>query len=381
MNAQLRMAYPLLIVVSACGTLAGVDSRYLKTSEVDASLDGKATNAAGGDAPTEGSDVAEAGMAADAADVEASDDASPDQPEAEASLSTEAGDDAASEGSPDVGVDGAPTPSGIQTSHLRLWLSADVGVTCTPQGPDSGGIGRVTAWADKAGHGDDATLQHGQLGPQCSVPGHAVNGVALPYFSAPHNGNVIDETLDVDLSFLVGTDYTIFVAERRWADYAGGVYNGLEEIIGTTMPAAVEAQNPTSCSQVAANLVLDFGYRYGDSLPNIVLDQWCDNPINAPVAPVPATPPAPLTVDTALFDRSRGREVWANGIALVSNAATRPLAYASGGALGRALYLTTLSGNDTRFRGDIAEVVVYDAALENADRAKVESYLKRHWAS
>jgi hypothetical protein len=81
-------------------------------------------------------------------------------------------------------------------SRLQLWLTADVGIMCAS--------GRVTRWADQSGHGRDATLQMGQLGPLCQVTPqvHTANGWSLPYFSAPVSStapNIVDETLDVDL--------------------------------------------------------------------------------------------------------------------------------------------------------------------------------------
>ena len=45
------------------------------------------------------------------------------------------------------------------------------------------------------------------------------------------------------------------------------------------------------------------------------------------------------------------------------------------GALGRAL----THASDTRFRGDIAEVIVFTKALTPAQQSAIETYAKWHW--
>lgn len=47
------------------------------------------------------------------------------------------------------------------------------------------------------------------------------------------------------------------------------------------------------------------------------------------------------------------------------------------GAIGRGIIANSKS--DTRFRGDIAEIVIYDTALDTGEKNKVEMYLGRHW--
>jgi hypothetical protein len=53
---------------------------------------------------------------------------------------------------------------------------------------------------------------------------------------------------------------------------------------------------------------------------------------------------------------------------------------AAGGAIGRAVLQTTASPYDQRFNGDIAQVIVYDTALADADRSALEQYLARRWS-
>jgi hypothetical protein len=265
---------------------------------------------------------------------------------------------------PDAASDGAPPPLLVAPTHLRLWLTADRGVTCTS--------GRVVKWADQSGAKDDATLRQNQLGPQCqlSPDPHSINGTDVPYFSAPTSGsnpNVIDETLDVDLGFLAGGYYSLFVVERRTADYDAGTGAGQEVFLGTTV---ADETNPT-CQ---ANTALAFGYVYYYGPVQLDLEQNC----NGTSASVHGVPPIAIKQDTAVFG-PWGHGVWVNGNLLVVNSSTAALSLATKGAIGRGIAATTTGGTDWRFRGDIAEVLVYDTALGDVDRLSVEAYLKNHW--
>jgi hypothetical protein len=273
----------------------------------------------------------------------------------------------------DAPPEGSVSPLTVSPSHLKLWLNAAVGVQCAS--------GRVNTWTDQSGNGNDATLLLRQLGPQCQVAGgaHAANGVDLPYFSAPSSAtpNVVDETLDVNLDYLQNSSYTIFAVERRWADYALGSSNN-EDIIGATWPSSIESANPSCSSGVPDNQDVFLGYIFYNGVPQIVLDQSCNNIIGN-VDPVGSVPPAFLSVDTAKFDITQGHEIRMNGVLLVSDRDLNPPQSAQGGAIGRGLVKTTSTGLDPRFRGDIAEIVVYDAALSVSDRRAVEGYLRAHW--
>jgi hypothetical protein len=264
--------------------------------------------------------------------------------------------------------DAPPSPPTVASSHLRLWLTAKTGITCTS--------GRVTNWADQSQNHDDALPQNNQLGPQCQISAspHLLNGIDLPSFSAPTaNGNIIDETLDVNLAFLANSNYTIFAVERRWADYP----TGYEFVLGTTVPLALEVTWP-GCGPSSANKALAFGYVYYNGGPQFTLDQVCNTLWATVVGSVLPPPPIAPSEETALFDVASGHKLWVSGFPVVANADTNPLAYAGGGAIGRSVDQTPAS-TDPRFRGDIAEVIVYDAALSDSDRLTVEAYLKDFW--
>jgi hypothetical protein len=261
--------------------------------------------------------------------------------------------------------DAAPSPLDVNPSHLRLWLAANVGITCVSQ--------RVTSWADQSGNHDDATIMRNQLGPQCQIQQnpHLIHTIDVPYFSAPistSNPNVIDETLDVNLSFLLRSSYTIFVAARRAADYALGNATKTEMLLGTSI-----ADETAGCAG-STNGALGLGYVYNNpSAIEFVFDQGC----NGVFASAPGVPPSMVNVDTGEFDEFRGHETWVNGAPAAANADVAPLSRASGGAIGRAYVVTNITGTDQRFRGDIAEVIVYDTAFADVDRLTIERYLRR----
>jgi hypothetical protein len=273
----------------------------------------------------------------------------------------------------DAATDAPTSPLSVAADHLGLWLTARQGVECSS--------GRVSTWHDQGPHHRDAAPKLGQLPPHCNVPGgaHAFSGIELPFFSAPNvadsGPNVIDETLDVDLSFLVGHEYTFFTVERRWADDAT---KDEELIFGTTIPPAQE-QAILPCAAGPANVALFFGYTYyqpGAVL--ITLDQLCTELVGTDQF-LASPPPAPLSEHTGRFDLSQGHAVWANGVPFAVNSDRSPLTSAVAGAIGRALYQTTIHNSDPRYRGDIAEVIVYDAALGDADRTAIEAYLRAQW--
>lgn len=157
-------------------------------------------------------------------------------------------------------IDSGPSLPNVASTRVQLWLTADVGVECAN--------GEILAWADQSGKHRDAV--HGaHKGPQCPATLHALAGVNLPYFSAP--GTVApfnDETLDVGLGFLAGTEYTIFVVERRWADRTPASGKN-EELIGTDLPN----QSITACP--ASGYQINLGYVYYDGFPALNYESIC----------------------------------------------------------------------------------------------------------
>jgi hypothetical protein len=252
--------------------------------------------------------------------------------------------------SPDAGCDIPGCPLSVQEPHLRLWLRADKGVTCETVNNEE----RITRWADQSGQNRNATLAPGQIGPYCAGLVPALSG-PLPYFAARAT-NLADETMNLDLGFLEYSDYTLLFVERR---IVNAPRNPLY-ILGTT----VRDLDPTDTS-------LHVGYRLDTTFTLAQYDDDLDIPVAAQAAD------APLSVDVAILDQTRGHFVYVNGSLAGSNGVTKSLRMATEGHLGTGGLAGY--GDDQRFMGQIAEVIVYDAALSDVDRSLLEQYLRLHW--
>ena len=273
--------------------------------------------------------------------------------------------------------DAAPVDAGlllpnVAQGHLNLWLTADRGVTCT------GGAQRITTWADQSSHHRDATAGN-HAGPRCNAAGHTYASVDLPFFDAPAPPAnapqpVAEGTLDVDLGFLAGKDYTIFVVERRWGDRAS---NEGSTLLGTDVPLF-----PNACPG-EKNRVLGFGYVYYSGFPELQNEQNCLNGTKGGVPDASAPPPSPLVYDMTSLSQSADdggglRQVSQNGTLLGPGIPSGTLSGIVGGSIGR--WLSPLAANgDMRFLGDIAEVVIFDATLSTNEQQQMTAYLKTHW--
>jgi hypothetical protein len=270
--------------------------------------------------------------------------------------------DALAEDASDAGL---PLPA-IEPGHLKVWLTADRGVTCTS-------TEGVTVWADQSGNGRNAT-NGSHKGPECPTTGHALNGTNLLYFSAPGTtAPYFDETLDLPLEFLNGTEFTIFVVERRWEDSPAHGPNRM--LLGTDYPY----DGSTACP--GAGDLITFGYVYYDGFPALDYESQCYSPASgtrgrAPDASV--LPPSPIALDMLwlFLEAGAGPTVWQNGVKINGGGSSGgPGVSLLGGSIGRAFANTS----DNRFIGDIAEVVIFDVGITDAERLEMEGYFNEHW--
>ena len=109
-------------------------------------------------------------------------------------------------------------------------------------------------------------------------------------------------------------------------------------------------------------------------------DQTCNGARSAAL-PALVTPPALLSLDMAIFDETVGRGLARNGVQVgLATSATDKVRLgntaANTGTLGRAL----LHDGDARFRGDIAEVIVFNKALSVPEQHAIKAYVQAHWA-
>jgi hypothetical protein len=120
-----------------------------------------------------------------------------------------------------------------------------------------------------------------------------------------------------------------------------------------------------------------FGYVYYDGYAALNNEQNCTSGTRGPVPDASTPPPNPLTIDMTWLSQNGGwRQVWQNGVKVnVGDPGGAPATNIVGGAIGRGIGVA----DDYRFDGDIAEVVIFDAALTDADRLQMEAYFKTHW--
>jgi hypothetical protein len=245
---------------------------------------------------------------------------------------------------------------------LALWLTADRGMTCeTTITPN-----RVTLWQDQSGGGHDATPAAAN-GPHCLLAGHAINGQDVPSLTATSTDRDGD-VFAVDLSFLVASDFTIFVVERRQT-----AYRAMSYLIGSALPADAGVQD--GCTSTGAGQQAFFaGFADSATFRASVWGDACD--IDVPV-PEQDVVNKPITVDVIRYEAASGYRLFINGVDEGGSSRTGGLTSITGGFIGRAYPWDGVT--DTRFRGDIAEVLMYRRALSPDERSAVERYLSQHW--
>lgn len=225
-------------------------------------------------------------------------------------------------------------PGGI-TDGLMVWLRADTGISAIAGGP-------VFSWADQSGEGNDALFNpvntHFELPPILvdSNPGAA--GQSTVRFD---NTNA----LELNLEFLAGSDYTIFVVNGRDRFGLANFY-----IAGAT---------------AAPNRNLTLGYEQIGLLRQAHfandLDAFVTNYDGSPI----------WALDTFSFDQNVGRNLYQDGVLLASDDNLIPLIDNVGTTLGHFRAFGPLFW----FQGDLAEIVIYDRALTEIERRLVEAEL------
>ena len=290
----------------------------------------------------------------------------------------------ASAASEDACLGHSDCPPQIESAKLQLWLRGNVGLNC--------GAGRVAVWSDQSGRGNDATAASfldslplsKPLTPKCGLDkldGHDVVTFSAP--AEPDGGDssidFVDETLAVDMNWIVGVDYTVFVVHRRSADTTFGLlaqdrsFNDACEISGSL-------ERPQEAFE------LDY-QRLDDAGNGVGLHQFCGRISGSfGSSPFDTYGPDTAVVDEVVFDVSTGHRVYSNGVLVASGLASleniQPISAYSRtdaglpGVIGRGSDAVDV---DTRYQGDIAEIIGYSTALSDNERTLIESYLKRQW--
>lgn len=287
----------------------------------------------------------------------------------------------------DAGGDAAPAdpcagsvncPSRQNPGHLQLWLRGDLGVTCDG--------GRVHTWHDQSGHNRDASTPSYPDGgaaysPQCGVS--TLNGRNVISFTKPSGSLApyIDEVFNVELGFLVGKQHTIYVVHRPVVQTSGNYFLGLVAA-QWTYPTGTACTTFPPTNDGTLDLAMQ---SQSDGGPDFTLvynaHQVCHHSgiESMPFAWTPGQP----TFDTFIFSgvqtlRADGVEVFADSEGENANGISGDAGNLNPGVIGRESDDGLKSGDDLRYAGDIAEIIVYDTAL-TTELSALDAYVKTTW--
>lgn len=225
-------------------------------------------------------------------------------------------------------------PGGV-AEGLRVWLRASSGIAATEGAP-------VTLWADQSGRANDARwnslFTFGELAPTFDASNPGAAGQPTVRFEGQN-------ALELDLNWLAQSDYTIFVVNGRDRFGLANFY--------------------VAGSGFGPNLNLALGYER----PDLLRLAHFQNDLDVVVEPFAGV--LLWSLDTFRFARSEGRRIFRDGSLTASDRNLQPLVSNLGSTLGHFRTYGPLFW----FRGDLAEVVVYDRALSDQERLRVEAEL------
>ena len=222
----------------------------------------------------------------------------------------------------------------VPTAGLKVWLKAGAGVTTTATG-DS-----VTSWADQSGNGNNATQT--TAGDEPVYVANAIGGQPALQF----NGSTSFLTLPKASTIgILNSNYEIFIVAKTSSSAIQFLIAGATEQfeVHLNAPAAGTASVAGVRFIPTASEYIDEGSptQYADGSPHI-------------------------------FDASASTT---NGIIRVDGVEGGDSTGNMQGSTDSTIYLGCRSSKVLFLDGDIAEVLIYNTVLSNADRVLVESYL------
>jgi hypothetical protein len=221
------------------------------------------------------------------------------------------------------------------TDGLQVLLNASSGVSVN-DGED------VVLWQDQSGNGNDAvfnaTNTYGEQAPIYDSSNPDVGGASTVRFNGANS-------LELDLEFLVGSDYTIFGVNGRDRFGLANFY-----IAGDT---------------IGANQNLVLGYE----TPSLLRQSHFANDLDASVESYLGD--EIWSLDTFRFSMSDGKDMFHNGTNAATDDSTEALSSNTGTTIGHFRAFGPLYW----FEGDLAEILVYDRALSDTERLLVEADL------
>jgi hypothetical protein len=342
--------------------------------DVPASMDmDPAAPDAAPDAPIEAPDAADAGPEAPTRDAP---DGAPDTVS-----------DTSPEGPPNDGGDvfcpGARCPLAIAPGHLQLWLQGDdetegdLEIDCPFDGP----VARVREWRDRSGKDNHARPPIDQVGPLCGPSAGMINGkrvVTFPRTMPPKPGDPqVAEHLEVSLASIQGRPFTVAIVEKRKdaADFSSWMLGGWVDTPETDCAPHTEGANTGRVLQIGYAAAWDKRVTTWGHACGISLDETLLPGAGLPDPSAPTVTTLWLVTVTAddklalhLNGTSRGESA---GEGLKPPGEKQLTAY-----IGRGYQLANF---DSRFKGDIAEILIYDDALDQQQRRTLEQHLQSRW--
>ena len=209
----------------------------------------------------------------------------------------------------------------------------------------------VSTWNDLSGNNRNAS--GGGTAPTYVASNAAFNHRPTLRF----NGS--SQYLNVDLGFMANSSYTIFAVTAKSA------YLGRSYFLGNNTGAFNQTNRLLQCGWVSDT--------------TLMLAQY-SNDLKWESAPA-YTGSEVACIYGGEFNASSGHYLYYNDVLRNSNANTTALSSSSSGAIGK-VALARGGGSiyeDNWFAGDIAEILVYKAALNDTDRQSVDSYLNGKW--
>ncbi len=231
------------------------------------------------------------------------------------------------------------------TSGLQLWLKANAGVTTNSSG-------LVTKWADQSPNGNDAVQSptNGVAAPKLVL--NSLNGKpTLRYDGTKMCLDVADSA-----SIAALTEDVTILALVLYDDVSGGYRCCVTKTLGNG-PAPFDWWNQAGSAGGAANFWLGDGNgHYQDNLGS--------------------NPPRLGFFNVMTFS-------WANGATsqYLNDRANGTGTYTTGQPTdgGKPLRIGSRDDFVTQLKGNVAEILIYQPALSDADRGSVINYLKTRW--
>ena len=266
---------------------------------------------------------------------------------------------------------GADCPLAIAPGHLQVWLRGDEGVDCVFDGITS----RVREWRDQTGNGNHAHPSAGKVGPLCGAKAGTLNG--KPALTFPRTAGLEDgEHLELSLAPIQDKPFTVVVVEKRT--------NAMD--FGSWMIGAPLLDTSVSCLGAPVNenraRVLQIGYPAPFEKQARTWGPSCGAKLNDLLQPGAGIPdpnaPTTTTLWTVILTADRKLILALNGQKKAEAAEEGLMATSQPiiGFIGRGFQRMQADG---RFRGDIAEILIFDVALDDQQQRTLEQHLRPRW--